>query len=146
LRRFRAPGNPVGLYLDRQMSAGNLWASYVAEVKKGQQQMSFDDAEASGHAPVGGDSSAPDPDDNEGVQLLAANFAPPGACARNDAFRGVVVTFRWTGAGRAENVDVKEAALKRTPLKSCLATAIAALRLPRHNAAPRTIEYPIRVK
>ena len=35
LRRFRAPGNPVGLYLDRQLSAGDLWASYVAELKKG---------------------------------------------------------------------------------------------------------------
>ncbi|HEY2749624.1 MAG TPA: hypothetical protein VGL86_33620 [Polyangia bacterium] len=150
-RKFRAPGNPVGLYIDGQMSGGDLWASYVGEVKKGQQQMSFDDAEASGHAPSTGDSMAPDPDDNEVVQLLSSNFAPMAACARteaarNHAFRGVVVTFRWTGAGRAENIDVKEAALKGTPLKSCLATAIGGLRLPRHNAAPRTIEYPIRVK
>ena len=149
-RRFRAPGNPVGLYVDGQMSGGDLWASYVAEVKKGQQQMSFDDAEASGRAPVG-DSMAPDPDDNEVVQLLSSNFAPLAACARteaarNHAFRGVVVTFQWTGAGRAEHIDVKEAALKNTPLKSCLATAIGGIRLPRHNAAPRSIEYPIRVK
>jgi hypothetical protein len=149
-RRFRAPGNPVGLYLDRQMSGGDLWASYVAEVKEGQQQISFDDAEASGRAPVA-DASAPDPDDNEVVQLLSSQFAPLAACARSEAarnrsFRGVVVTFQWTGAGRAEHVDVKEAALKNSPLKSCLATAIGAMRLPRHNAAPRTIEYPIRVK
>ena len=97
------------------------------------------------------DASAPDPDDGEAVAVLSANFAPLAACARaeaarNRSFRGVVVTFRWTGAGRAENVDVKEAALRRTPLESCLATAIGAVRLPRHNAAPRTIEYPIRVK
>jgi len=149
-RKFRAPGNPVGLYLDRQMSGGDLWASYVAEVKKGQQQLSFDDAEASGHAPAG-DSMAPDPDDNEAVSVLSSNFAPLAACARaeaarNRAFRGVVVTFQWTGAGRAEKIDVKEAALKGTPLRSCLATAIGGIRLPRHNAAPRTIEYPIRLK
>ncbi len=149
-RKFRAPGNPVGLYIDGQMSGGDLWASYVGEVKKGQQQMSFDDADASGHAPAG-DSMAPDPDDNEVVQLLSSNFAPLAACARteaarNHAFHGVVLTFRWTGAGRAENIDVKEAALKGTPLKSCLATALGGIRLPRHNAAPRTIEYPIRVK
>ena len=149
-RKFRAPGNPVGLYLDRQMSGGDLWASYVAEVKKGQQQLSFDDAEASGHAPAG-DSMAPDPDDNEAVSVLSSNFAPLAACARaeaarNRAFRGVVVTFQWTGAGRAEKIDVKEAALKGTPLRSCLATAIGGIRLPRHNAASRTIEYPIRLK
>src|SRR5581483_6724219 len=103
------------------------------------------------HGGGGGDSDAPDPDDNEVVQLLSSNFAPLASCARaeaarNHAFRGVVVTFRWTGAGRAENVDVKEAALRATPLKSCLATALGGMRLPRHNAPPRTIEYPIRVK
>ncbi|HEX9104595.1 MAG TPA: hypothetical protein VF997_20435, partial [Polyangia bacterium] len=149
-RRFRAPGSPVGLYLDGQLSGGNLWASYVAEVKKGQQQLSFDDAEASGRAPVG-DASAPDPDDNEAIAVLSSSFAPLAACARaeaarNRAFRGVVVTFQWTGAGRAEHVDVKERALAGTPLKACLASAIGAMRLPRHNAAPRTIEYPIRLK
>ena len=82
---------------------------------------------------------------------MSSNFSPLGACARteaarNRAFRGVVVTFQWTGAGRAERVDVKEAALKGTPLKSCLAAPIGGMRLPRHNAAPRTIEYPIRVQ
>ena len=92
-----------------------MWSSYVAEVKKGQQQMSFDDAEASGHAPAGGggDADAPDPDDNEVVQLLSSNFAPLAACARteaarNHAFHGVVVTFRWTGAGRAETSTSKK--------------------------------------
>ena len=149
-RRFRAPGNPVGLYLDRQMSAGDLWASYVAEVKKGQQQMSFDDAEASGHAPVG-DASAPDPDDNEAVAVLSSNFAPMAVCARaeatqNRAFRGVVVAFRWTPDGHAVDVHAKERALQHGRLEACLAGVIGSLRLPRHNAAPRTIEYPIRVK
>ena len=85
------------------------------------------------------------------MQLLSSHFAPLAACARteaarNHAFRGVAVTFQWTGAGRAEKIDAKEAALKGTPLKSCLAAAMAAMRLPRYNAAPRTIEYPIRVK
>jgi len=149
-RRFRAPGNPVGLYLDRQLSAGDLWASYIAEVKKGQQQLSFDDAEASGHAPAG-DSSAPDPDDNEAVQLLSSNFAPMAVCAKaeatqNHAFRGVVMTFRWTGDGHATDVHAKERPLQHSRLESCLAGVIGSLRLPRHNAAPRTIEYPIRVK
>lgn len=147
-RRFRAPGNPVGLYLDRQMSAGDLWASYVAEVKKGQQQLSFDDAEASGRAPVG---DAPDPDDNEVVQLLSSNFAPMAVCARaeatsNHAFRGVVMTFRWTPDGHAVDVHAKERALQHGRLEACLSGVIGSLRLPRHNAAPRTIEYPIRVK
>ncbi len=150
LRRFRAPGNSVGLYLDGQLSGGTLWTTYVAEVKKGQRELSFDDAEASGRAPAG-DADAPDPDDNEVVALLSSNFAPLATCARaeaarNRAFHGVVVTFQWSGAGRAEKIDVKEAALRNTPLKSCLAGAIGALRLPRHNAAPRMIEYPIRVK
>ena len=147
-RRFRAPGNPVGLYLDRQMSAGNLWTSYVAEVKKGQQQMSFDDAEASGHAPS---SDAPDPDDNEVVQLLSSNFSPMAVCAKaeaaqNHSFRGVVMTFRWTGDGHAVDVHAKERPLQHGRLEACLAGVIGSLRLPRHNAAPRTIEYPIRVK
>ena len=151
LRRFRAPGNPVGLYLDRQLSAGDLWASYVAELKKGQQQLSFDDAEASGHAPAGVDASAPDPDDAEAIAVLTSNFQSLAVCARGEVgrnrnFRGVVVTFQWTGAGRAEKIDVKEPALRSSPLKPCLAGVIGALRLPRHNAAPRTIEYPIRVK
>jgi hypothetical protein len=149
-RRFRAPGNPVGLYLDRQLSAGDLWASYIAEVKKGQQQLSFDDAEASGHAPAG-DSSAPDPDDNEAVQLLSSNFAPMAVCAKaeatqNHSFRGVVMTFRWTGDGHAVDVHAKEKPLQHGRLEACLAGVIGSLRLPRHNAAPRTIEYPIRVK
>ena len=149
-RRFRAPGNPVGLYVDGQMSGGDLWASYVAEVKKGQQQLSFDEAEAGGRAPVA-DSSAPDPDDSEAVAVLTSTFPSLAVCARgevgrNKSFRGVVVTFQWTGAGRAEKIDVKEPALRSSPLKSCLSGVIGALRLPRHNAAPRTIEYPIRVK
>src|SRR5262249_18443263 len=112
LRRFRAPGNPVGLYVDGRMSGGHLWASYIAEVKKGQQQLSFDDAEASGRAPVG-DSDAPDPDDNEVVALLSSNFQPIGVCARNEAvqnhtFRGIVVVFRWTPDGHAVDVHAKE--------------------------------------
>ena len=42
----------------------------VAEVKKdGAQKMTFDDAEASGHAPQ---SDAPDPDDNEVIALLSS--------------------------------------------------------------------------
>jgi hypothetical protein len=59
----------------------------------------------------------------------------------------VVLTFQWTGAGHAEKLTVKEpAALRGSPLQRCLAKAIGAVQLPRHNAAPRTIEYPIRVQ
>ncbi|MDB4965903.1 MAG: hypothetical protein JWN44_1592 [Myxococcales bacterium] len=148
-RRFRAPGNPVGLYVDGRMSGGDLWASYVAEIKKdGAQRLSFDDADASGR---GVRSDAPDPDDNEVIALLSSSFQPFAACARAEAqkqkqFRGVVLTFKWTGAGKAEEIDVKEAALRGSPLARCLAAAVNAVRLPRHNAAPRTIEYPIRVQ
>jgi hypothetical protein len=149
-RRFRAPANPVGLYVDGRMSGGDLWASYVAEVKKGQQQMSFDDAEASGRAPAG-DADAPDPDDNEVVALLSSNFQPIGVCARTEAvqnrsFRGIVVVFRWTPDGHAVDVHAKERALQHSRVETCLAGVIGGLRLPRHNAAPRTIEYPIRVQ
>jgi hypothetical protein len=148
-RRFRAPGNPVGLYIAGRMSGGDLWASYVAEIKKdGAQRMSFDDAEAGGRAPT---SDAPDPDDNEVIALLSSSFQPFAACARAEAaknpkFRGAVVTFKWTGAGKAEEISVKEAALRGSPVARCLAGAVAGVRLPRHNAAPRDIEYPIRIQ
>lgn len=148
-RRFRAPGNPVGLYVDGRMTGGDLWANYVAEIKKdGAQKMTFDDAEASGRAPS---SDAPDPDDNEVIALLSSNFSSLASCARaeasrNSRFRGAVVTFQWTGAGRAEHVDVKEPSLRGSTVARCLATAIGAIKLPRHNAAPRTIEYPIKVQ
>jgi hypothetical protein len=149
-RRFRAPGNPVGLYLDQRLSGGDLWANYVEEVKKEGQRMAFDDGEARGGA-LGGDPDAPDPDDNEVIAVLSSSFGVIGGCARAEAaknagFRGVTVTFQWTGNGRAEKVGVKEAALRNGALARCLATAVGDLKLPRHNAAPRTIEYPIRVK
>jgi hypothetical protein len=148
-RRFKAPGNPVGLYVDGRMSGGDLWVNYVAEIKKdGAQRMTFDDAEASGH---GAAPSAPDPDDNEVVALLSSNFPSLASCARAEAahnarFHGVVLTFQWNGAGRADKIDVKEAALRGGALHKCLAAAVAAIRLPRHNAAPRSIEYPIKVQ
>jgi hypothetical protein len=152
-RRFRAPGSPVGLYLDGRLTGGDLWANYVSEVRKDAQQLAFNDAEASGHgaAATGGDPDAPDPDDNEVIALLSSNFGALGACARTEAsrnprFHGVTITFEWTGQGRAEKIDVKEPALRGSPLQHCLAAAVAAVRLPRHNAGPRAIEYPIRVK
>jgi hypothetical protein len=66
--------------------------------------------------------------------------------AQNRSFRGVVMTFRWTPDGHATDVHAKERPLQHGKLESCLAGVIGSLRLPRHNAAPRIIEYPIRVK
>jgi hypothetical protein len=150
-RRFRAPGNPVGLYVDGRLSGGDLWSSYVAEVRKDAQSMSFSDTEASHGVAAAGDADAPAPDDNEAIAVLSQNFSSLGACAkaeaaRNHGFRGVTVTFQWTGQGRAEKVGVKEPALKGSPLVGCLAGAVGAIKLPRHNAAPRSIEYPIRLR
>jgi hypothetical protein len=151
-RRFRAPGSPVALYIDARMSGADLWSTYVAEVQKGAQTLSFGDDEASGRAPIAaGDPDAPDPDDNEAIALLSANFSSLGACAKTEAqknprFHGVTLTFQWTGQGRAAAVDAKEPAYKGSSLAHCLAAAVAGVRLPRHNAAPRTIDYPIRVR
>jgi hypothetical protein len=151
-RRFRAPGSPVALYVDRRLSSADLWSNYVGEMRKDAQNMSFGDDEASGRAPVtSGDADAPDPDDNEAIALLSANFSSLGACAkaeaqRNPRFHGVTLTFQWTGQGRASNAGAKEPAYKGSPLSRCLADAVTRLRLPRHNAAPRTIDYPIRVR
>jgi hypothetical protein len=149
-RKFRSPGNPVGLYVDRKLDGGSLWGSYVEEVKKqpGAQRMGFDDAEASGRAPVG---EAGEPDDNEVIALLSANFATLGGCAkteaaRNASFRGVTVTFRWAPSGAAEAVQPKEPQLRTGALATCLKNAVQALRLPRFSGGPRAIEYPIRVK
>jgi len=150
-RRFRAPGNPVGLYVDGRLSGGELWSSYVAEVRKDAQAMSFSDAEASHGAVAAGDADAPDPDDNEAIAVLSSNFSSLGACAKAEAarrpgFRGVTITFQWNGHGRAEKIGVKEPALRGSSLETCLSAAVTQIRLPRHNAAPRAIEYPIRVR
>jgi hypothetical protein len=151
VRKFHSPGSPVGLYVDGRMSGGDLWSSYVAEVRKDAQAMSFSDTEASHGAVAAGDPDAPDPDDNEVIALLSQNFSSLGACAKaeaskNSSFRGVTVTFQWTGQGRAEKIGVKEPALRGSSLATCLAAAVAQMRLPRHNAAARAIEYPIRVR
>jgi hypothetical protein len=151
-RRFRASGNPVALYVDARLSSAELWSTYVAEVRKDAQTLSFADDEASGRAPVtAGDADAPEPDDNEAVAVLSSNFSSLGACAKAEAqknprFRGVTLTFQWTGQGRAAGADAKEPAYKGSALARCLADALTSMRLPRHNAAPRTIDYPIRVR
>jgi hypothetical protein len=149
-RRFRAPGNPVGLYVDKQLDGSSLWSSYVAEQKKqpGAQSMSFDDGEASGKTPTSGGG---EPDDNEVISLLAANFAQIGGCAkaeigRNKSFHGVTVQFKWNPAGKAEGVTTKEANFKGGPLAKCLKDAVEALKLPRFSGGARDIEYPIRLK
>jgi hypothetical protein len=154
VRTFRSPGQPFTLYLSRQMDSGSLWGNYVAEVKKHKdaQNMAFDDAEASGKAPVGGgDEMAGEPDDNQAIAVLSANFGQLGGCAkteaaRNPRFAGVTVSFKWLPTGRAEGTQPKEGPLRNTPLAKCLAGAMESIRLPRFNGGPRTIEYPIRVK
>jgi hypothetical protein len=150
-RRFRSPGAPVALYLDRRLGGPELWSSYVEEVKaqQGAQRMGFSDEEASGHAPAGPD--APEPDDNQALAVLAQNFSAIGACARAEAgrsrsFRGVTVGFRWLPSGRIEGAQAKQPKLRGSPVERCLRTALDGIRLPRFSGEPRTIEYPIRVK
>jgi hypothetical protein len=150
-RRFRAPGNPVGLYVDRQLDGGALWSSYITEVKKqpGAASMAFDDAEASGRAPVGGE--AGEPDDNQVISLLSSNFGAIGGCAKAEAaksasFKGVTIVFKWTPDGKAAGVTTKEPQYKSGALAGCLKNAIESLRLPRFSGGAREIEYPIRLK
>jgi hypothetical protein len=145
---FRAPGAPIGLYLDGSLDARAVWSSYVAEVKKGpgQTALAFDDAEARG-----GPSDGPEPDDNEAISVLSANFAALGACARAEAqknprFAGVTIELTWTPEGRAADAKAKEPSLKGGPLERCLRAALTEIRLPRFSGTPRLIAYPIRVK
>ncbi len=154
-RKFRTPAQPVGQLLDGSIDSGRFWSSYVVEVKEGKdagQNLTFDDAEASGHPAGGGggDSNAP-PDDNEVIGIIRDNFGSLAACAqaeigRHAGFRGVTLTFRWSPSGAADQIAPKEAALKSGPLAKCLADAVKMLPLPRFSGAPRTIEYPIQVK
>ncbi len=147
-RRFHVQGSPVALYLDGRLALSALRESYIREIKKekGAQSLAFDDADT--HA--GGDEGEA-PDDNAVVAILSANFGPLAACAkaeaaRSPAFRGVTLGLRWLPDGRATDVAPKEAPLKNGPLARCLADAVANLRLPKFSGAPRTIDYPIRVK
>jgi hypothetical protein len=150
-RKFRAPGNQVGLYVDGKIDQKTLWSNYVEQVKEGKeagQKMSFNDTEAKGGAIV---EDGPPPDDNEALEVINSNFGSIGGCAKTEAakngkFRGVTITFTWQPNGRADNVQPKEANLKGGPLAQCLAGAMSSIRLPRFSGAPRTIEYPIRVK
>jgi hypothetical protein len=150
-KKFRAPGNQVVLYVGGQLDQGTLWSNYVEQVREGKdagQQLSFNDAETHGN---GGGDDGPAPDDNEALAVINSNFGAIGGCAkteagRNGKFRGVTITFTWSPAGRADNIGVKEPALKGGPLQQCLVGAMSSIRLPRFSGAPRTIEYPIRLK
>jgi hypothetical protein len=149
-RKFRAPGASVGQYVDGNLDSGTLWSSYVEELQKdaGAARLAFSDADVAGH---GAAPDAPEPDDNEAIATLSANFSQLGGCARTEAarnrsFRGVTLTFRWLPNGHAEGAAPKEPALRGTPLARCLAGALDAIRLPRFTGMARTIEYPIRVK
>jgi hypothetical protein len=151
-KKFRAPGNQVALLVDGNLDQGTLWSNYVEQVREGKdagQQMSFSDTEAKGGS-LGGD-EGPAPDDNEALAVINSNFGAIGGCAKaeaakNSKFRGVTMTFTWSPSGRADNVGVKEANLKGSPLAQCLTGAMSSIRLPRFSGAPKTIEYPIRVK
>jgi hypothetical protein len=150
-KKFRAPGNQVVLFVDGKIDQGTLWSNYVEKVREGKdagQNLSFSDTEAKGGAMA---DDGPAPDDNEALEVINSNFSSIGGCAkteasRNGKFRGVTVTFTWQPSGRADNVQPKESNLKGGPLAQCLAGAFSSIRLPRFSGAPRTIEYPIRVK
>ncbi len=144
--RFRCPIGPAQLFADGSLDGKSLLGSYLEKVNddKNAQRMDMDSDGAN-------DSPAGEPNDDEAIAVLAASFSSLGGCARTEAarssaFRGVTITFGWTPNGRAEHVDVKEPALKSTPLPGCLRKAFDGIRLPRFSGATRTIEYPIRLK
>src|SRR5207245_7227284 len=110
--RFRAPGPPVGLWLDQKLAAGTLWSTYVREIKhdKNATTFSFEDDEGGGETPA--------PDDAEAIAVLAAHFAPLGACARAEAarsrhFGGVTLALRWLPAGAIQPAQPKQPTLPR---------------------------------
>jgi hypothetical protein len=145
-RRFRAQGSGVASWLDGQMSANQLWSTYVIEAKKqkGAQTMSFDDAEAAGR-----ETASPDSNDADAINTLSANFAPLGACARAEAgrnkhFAGTTLVVRWMPSGEAQVVNLKGSASGE--LQSCLAQALRIIRLPAYKGSAHTIEFPIRIK
>jgi hypothetical protein len=145
-RRFRAPGQSVGLWLDGSLEAQTLLSSYVREIKKqpGAATMDFSDDDAVGVP-------AEDADEGDAVAVLKANFAPLSACAgaeieRSPGFRGVTLSFQWAGSGAAESVQPREETLRGGELETCLRGAMAAIRLPRHGGPPREVTFPILVK
>jgi hypothetical protein len=152
-RLFRSMGPPVGLFLDGKLGRKELWSTYVIEAgkNKGAQVLAFNEGEARGHPSAGSTDLAGEPDDAEAVAVLSAHFAPMRDCARaeaakNSRFAGVTLVLRWQPDGRATEVTAKEAALRGGELARCLGQAVASIRLPRFGGAPRTIEFPIRVK
>ena len=147
-RRFRAQGSGVASWLDGQMSANQLWSTYVIEAKKqkGAQTMSFDDAEAAGRETASSDSN-----DADAINTLSANFAPLGSCARAEAsrnkhFAGTTLIVRWMPSGEAQDAHPKESALRGGELEHCLAQAVRSIRLPAYKGSAHTIEFPIRIK
>lgn len=149
-QRYRAPGPQVQVWLDGRLSASAFWSTYVEQRRPGGDaaQVRFDDDSARGG---GDDSEGPEPDDQEALAVLGANFDALSRCVRAEAalrpsFRGVTVTFSWQPSGVATEVRPKEAALRTGPLAGCLRSAMAQIRLPRFGGAPRVIEYPILVK
>jgi hypothetical protein len=142
-RRFRCTAAPLALMLEGKLGAREVWSSYVEEVKHDAHATRLD----FGTGTVGG----PEPDDNDALEILAANFGGLGACARAESqrshgFRGVTVAFRWMPTGKAAEVAPAEPALRVGPLADCLRAAMDAIRLPRFSGAPRPIEYPIRIQ
>jgi hypothetical protein len=148
-RRFRSIGNPVGLYLDGQLAPGQLWQTYVQEIKnqKDAQVLAFNAADASGRSAE----PASDADAADAINMLAANFGPLGVCARTEAtknrrFAGVTLHLRWLPSGQIDNAVTKEKAMHGGELERCLARAAAGIRLPRFSGAPRAVDFPIRVQ
>lgn len=145
-RKFRAPGHSIALWVDGEMDASTLLASYVREIKK-----QPDGAETMDFSGDSGGEEVGDADPSDAVAVLSANFAPLGECARaeverNGAFRGVTLTFQWSGSGTAAGVQPREPALRGGELAACLTRAMASIRLPRHGGSPREVTYPILVK
>jgi len=142
--RYRCPLDAAVRYVDGQVDARALLASYLEKVNddKGAQRLDLD-------GPAGED--GPAPDDGEAVATISANFSSVGGCAKAEAaanpkFRAVTVLVGWSGSGRAATVDVKEASLKGGALPGCLRRAFDSIQLPRFSGPTRTIEYPIRLK
>jgi hypothetical protein len=144
---FTCTGQALGLYLDKKLSQGEIWSTYIVEKKKGGTQLAFDDDEASGRKSTGGD------DDDEGedrtADVLNANIRELAPCitaeaARRRGFAGATLLFS-VSRGQAQGVRVKEAGASAT-LRNCLQTALSRIRFPKRGGAARQVEFPMFIK
>lgn len=144
---FTCAGQALGLYLDGKMSQSEVWSTYIVEKKKGGTQLAFDDDEASGRKPSGGDDE--DEGEDRTADVLNANINQLAPCitaeaARRRGFAGATLLFS-VSRGQPQGVRVKEAGASAT-LRSCLQAALSRIRFPKRGGAARQVEFPMFIK